>query len=174
VKLHLARTDIPAIEVDLLSGTLFESCWQLPVRILTVSSYFTNGGIFEMTTPKDLRYSEEHEWVKVEGEKVRVGITEFAQHELGDIVFVELPEVGTEITIDQPFGSVESVKTVSELYAPVSGKVVEINEELNDSPESVNESPYEKAWMIVIEATDLSEVEKLLTPEQYDDLIKAE
>jgi glycine cleavage system H protein len=125
-----------------------------------------------MTTPKDLRYSEEHEWVKVEGEKVRVGITEFAQHELGDIVFVELPEVGTEITIDQPFGSVESVKTVSELYAPVSGKVVEINEELNDSPESVNESPYEKAWMIVIEATDLSEVEKLLTPEQYDEMIK--
>jgi glycine cleavage system H protein len=125
-----------------------------------------------MNTPKDLRYSEEHEWVKVEGEKVRVGITHFAQHELGDIVFVELPEVGTEVTIDQPFGSVESVKTVSELYAPVSGTVVEINEELNDSPEFVNESPYEKAWMIVIETTDSSEVDKLLTPEQYDEIIK--
>ncbi len=125
-----------------------------------------------MNAPKDLRYSEEHEWVKVEGEKVRVGITHFAQHELGDIVFVELPEVGTEVTIDQPFGSVESVKTVSELYAPVSGKVVEINEDLNDNPESVNESPYEKAWMIVIETTDSSEVDKLLTPEQYDEIIK--
>jgi glycine cleavage system H protein len=125
-----------------------------------------------MNTPKDLRYSEEHEWVKVEGEKVRVGITHFAQHELGDIVFVELPEIGTEVTIDQPFGSVESVKTVSELYAPVSGKVVEVNEDLNDNPESVNESPYEKAWMVVIETTDSSEMDKLVTPEQYDEIIK--
>ncbi|MBT2679014.1 glycine cleavage system protein GcvH [Mesobacillus sp. AQ2] len=125
-----------------------------------------------MNTPKDLRYSAEHEWVKVEGEKVRVGITDFAQSELGDIVFVELPEVGDEITLDQPFGSVESVKTVSELYAPVSGKVVEINEELNDSPEFVNESPYEKAWMITVELTDSSEVEKLMTPEQYEEMIK--
>ena len=125
-----------------------------------------------MSTPKDLRYSEEHEWVKVEGEKVRVGITDFAQHELGDIVFVELPEVGTEIAANEPFGSVESVKTVSELYAPISGKVVEVNEDLNDSPESVNESPYEKAWMVVIEPTDLSEVDQLLTSEQYDEMIK--
>jgi glycine cleavage system H protein len=125
-----------------------------------------------MSTPKDLRYSEEHEWVKVEGEKVRIGITDFAQHELGDIVFVELPEVGTEVKADEPFGSVESVKTVSELYAPVSGKVVEINEDLNDSPEFVNESPYEKAWMIVIEPTDIGEVDQLLTPEQYDEMIK--
>lgn len=125
-----------------------------------------------MNTPKDLRYSAEHEWVKVEGERVRVGITDFAQSELGDIVFVELPEVGDEITLDQPFGSVESVKTVSELYAPVSGKVVEINEELNDSPEFVNESPYEKAWMITVELTDSSEVEKLMTPEQYEEMIK--
>jgi len=116
-----------------------------------------------MSTPKELRYSEEHEWVKVEGEKVRVGITDFAQHELGDIVFVELPEVGAVVTADEPFGSVESVKTVSELYAPVSGKVVEINEDLSDSPEFVNESPYEKAWMIVIEPSDASEVENLMT-----------
>ncbi|MBM7651999.1 glycine cleavage system protein GcvH [Neobacillus cucumis] len=125
-----------------------------------------------MSTPKDLRYSEEHEWVKVEGEKVRVGITKFAQHELGDIVFVELPEVGAEVTANEPFGSVESVKTVSELYAPVSGKVVEINEELSDSPEFVNESPYEKAWMIVIEPSNLSEVDNLMTSEQYDEMIK--
>ncbi|MEO2073849.1 MAG: glycine cleavage system protein GcvH [Bacillus sp. (in: firmicutes)] len=125
-----------------------------------------------MSTPKELRYSEEHEWVKVEGERVRVGITDFAQHELGDIVFVELPEVGTEVSADEAFGSVESVKTVSELYAPVSGKVVEVNEDLNDSPEFVNESPYEKAWMIVIELSESSEVEKLMTAEQYDEMIK--
>lgn len=124
-----------------------------------------------MNTPKELRYSEEHEWVRVEGDKVRVGITDFAQAELGDIVFVELPEVGTEVTANEPFGSVESVKTVSELYAPVSGKVVEVNEALNDSPEFVNESPYEKAWMIVIEPSDISEVDNLLTAEQYEAMI---
>ncbi|QGQ47901.1 glycine cleavage system protein GcvH [Metabacillus sediminilitoris] len=120
-----------------------------------------------MNTPKELRYSEEHEWVKVEGEKVRIGITDFAQSELGDIVFVELPEVGDEIKADEPFGSVESVKTVSELYAPISGKVVEINEDLDDSPEFVNESPYEKAWMIVIEPANVADVENLMTAEQY-------
>ena len=125
-----------------------------------------------MNTPKELRYSEEHEWVKVEGEKVRVGITDFAQSELGDIVFVELPEVGDEISADEPFGSVESVKTVSELYAPISGKVVEVNEDLNDSPEFVNESPYEKAWMIVVEPSDNSEVDKLMTAEQYEEMTK--
>lgn len=125
-----------------------------------------------MATPKELRYSEEHEWVKTEGEKLRIGITEFAQSELGDIVFVELPEVGDELTANEPFGSVESVKTVSELYAPVSGKVVEVNEELNDSPEFVNESPYEKAWMVVVEPTDASEVEKLMSAEEYEKMIK--
>jgi glycine cleavage system H protein len=125
-----------------------------------------------MSIPKDLRYSEEHEWVKVEGEKVRVGITDFAQHELGDIVFVELPEVGAEVSADEPFGSVESVKTVSELYAPVSGKIVEINEDLSDSPEFVNESPYEKAWMIVIEPSNQSELENLMTAEQYQEMTK--
>ncbi|ATO27646.1 glycine cleavage system protein H [Bacillus atrophaeus] len=123
-----------------------------------------------MSTPKDLRYSEEHEWVKVEGEKVRIGITHFAQSELGDIVFVELPEVGVEIKADEPFGSVESVKTVSELYAPINGKVVEVNEDLDDSPEFVNESPYEKAWMIVVEPSDASEIESLMTSEQYDEM----
>lgn len=125
-----------------------------------------------MSTPKELRYSEEHEWVKLEGEKVRVGITHFAQSELGDIVFVELPEVGDEISADEPFGSVESVKTVSELYAPISGKVVEVNEELSDSPEFVNESPYEKAWMIVVEPSDESEIDNLMTSEKYEEMIK--
>ncbi|WP_147533987.1 glycine cleavage system protein GcvH [Bacillus marasmi] len=125
-----------------------------------------------MSIPKDLRYSQDHEWVKVEGDKVKVGITEFAQSELGDIVFVELPEPGDKVEAGQPFGSVESVKTVSELYAPISGTVVEINEELSDSPEFVNESPYEKAWMIVVNPTDLGEVDKLMTPEQYEEMTK--
>ncbi|RSL30365.1 glycine cleavage system protein GcvH [Salibacterium salarium] len=124
-----------------------------------------------MSVPKDLKYSQEHEWVKVEDGKVRVGITDFAQSELGDIVFAELPEVGDEVKTDDPFGSVESVKTVSELYAPVSGKVVEINEELEDAPEYVNESPYDKAWMIVVEPTDLQEVEKLMSAEEYEEMI---
>ncbi|MBN9655469.1 glycine cleavage system protein GcvH [Halobacillus litoralis] len=124
-----------------------------------------------MSVPKDLRYSEEHEWVKEEGEKVRVGITEFAQSELGDIVFVELPEVGDELEADEPFGSVESVKTVSELYAPLSGKVVEVNEDLEDSPEFVNESPYDKAWMVVVEPSDNSKVNDLMTAEEYEAMI---
>ncbi|MFE8696650.1 glycine cleavage system protein GcvH [Cytobacillus sp. FJAT-53684] len=125
-----------------------------------------------MNTPKELRYSEEHEWVKTEGEQVRIGITDFAQSELGDIVFVELPEVGDSITADEPFGSVESVKTVSELYAPISGKVVAINEDLSDSPEFVNESPYEKAWMIVVEPSDAGEIDKLMSAEQYEEMVK--
>lgn len=125
-----------------------------------------------MSTPKDLRYSEEHEWVKTEDGKVRIGITHFAQSELGDIVFVELPQVGDELVADQPFGSVESVKTVSELYAPISGKVVEINEELEESPEFVNESPYEKAWMVVVEPADTAQVDALLTAEQYEAIIE--
>ncbi|MEL4010949.1 glycine cleavage system protein GcvH [Bacillus velezensis] len=123
-----------------------------------------------MSTPKDMRYSKEHEWVKVEDGKARIGITHFAQAELGDIVFVELPEVGVEIKADEPFGSVESVKTVSELYAPINGTVTEVNEDLDDSPEFVNESPYEKAWMIVVEPADAEEIENLMTSEQYDEM----
>lgn len=124
-----------------------------------------------MNIPKELRYSQEHEWARVEGNTVRIGITDFAQSELGDIVFVELPEVGAQLTVNEPFGSVESVKTVSELYAPISGKVVAVNEELNDNPEYVNESPYDKAWMIIIEPSDLSELDNLLTAEQYEQMI---
>ncbi|WP_368652534.1 glycine cleavage system protein GcvH [Ornithinibacillus sp. 4-3] len=125
-----------------------------------------------MNLPEDLLYSEEHEWVKKEGDKVRIGITDFAQSELGDIVFVELPEVGDEVEADEPFGSVESVKTVSELYAPVSGKVVEINEDLDDSPEYVNESPYESAWMIVVEVSDPAELDELLTADEYASFVQ--
>lgn len=125
-------------------------------------------------TLKGLRYSKEHEWVKVEGDKVRIGISDFAQEELGDIVFVELPEVGDTITADEPFGSVESVKTVSELYAPISGTVVEVNGDLDDNPEYVNESPYEKAWMVVIEPENASEIENLMTAEQYEEMVNEE
>ncbi|NNV06549.1 glycine cleavage system protein GcvH [Geobacillus sp. C56-T2] len=124
-----------------------------------------------MNTPKELRYTKEHEWVRVEGEHVRIGITDYAQSELGDIVFVELPEVGAQLKANEPFGSVESVKTVSELYAPVSGTVVEVNEALNDHPEYVNESPYEKAWMIVVKPSDTREIYQLLTAEQYEAMV---
>jgi|SRR5699024_1120039 len=124
-----------------------------------------------MSIPTDLYYSKEHMWVKKEENQVRVGITEFGQDELGDIVFVELPEVGEELEADEPFGSVESVKTVSELYAPISGKILEVNEELEDNPEFINESPYEKAWIIVIELTDATAVDHLLTNDKYSALI---
>jgi glycine cleavage system H protein len=124
-----------------------------------------------MSIPKELRYSEDHEWIKVEGNKVRIGITAFAQSELGDIVFMELPEVGDEITLGESFGSVESVKTVSELNAPISGKIVEINEELGDEPQFVNESPYEKGWMIVVELSDESQIDNLLSAEKYEAMI---
>jgi glycine cleavage system H protein len=130
-----------------------------------------SGGKY-MNLPKELRYTKEHEWVQtVDGQKVRVGITDFAQSELGDIVFVELPESGTEVKAGKPFGSVESVKTVSELYAPVSGKVVEVNVALQDSPELVNESPYGEGWMIVVEMSDSSELENLLSAEAYEQMV---
>src|SRR5699024_683655 len=118
--------------------------------------------------PADLIYSKEHTWVRQEGVDMRVGMTDFAQSELGDIVFVELPSIGDNITMDEPFGSVESVKTVSELYAPISGTVVEVNDELEGNPSSVNESPYDQAWMVVIEPSDDAELDELLTAEQYE------
>ncbi|MDX8044719.1 glycine cleavage system protein GcvH [Gracilibacillus sp. S3-1-1] len=124
-----------------------------------------------MSLPENYLYSKEHEWLKKEDNTVRIGVTDHAQSELGDIVFIELPEVGDEVKVDEPFGSAESVKTVSELYAPVTGKVVAVNSELEDSPELVNESPYEKAWMIVIEPNDQSDLDHLLSAEDYERLI---
>lgn len=126
-----------------------------------------------METPKELKYSKDHEWVKVEGNQVTIGITAFAQSELGDIVFVELPGEDDDIELDESFGNVESVKTVSELYAPVSGKVVAVNEELEDSPELVNESPYEGAWMIKVELSDESQLDNLMDADAYDEMTNA-
>ncbi|HEY9582466.1 MAG TPA: glycine cleavage system protein GcvH [Savagea sp.] len=127
-----------------------------------------------MTTPTQYVYSKEHVWVKEENGQFRLGITQFAQSELGDIVFVELPEVGETIQTGDPFGSLESVKTVSELYAPISGKVVEVNEELDDSPEYVNESPYEQAWMVIVEPSDRTEVASLMSATDYDKMTSGE
>ncbi|MFB3234384.1 glycine cleavage system protein GcvH [Staphylococcus pseudintermedius] len=124
-----------------------------------------------MAVPSGLKYSKEHEWVKVEGNTAIIGITDFAQSELGDIVFVELPEVEDELIEGETFGSVESVKTVSELYSPVSGKVVAVNENLEDAPEAVNESPYEEAWMVKVELKDESELDALLDAAGYEKMI---
>ncbi|HJE01063.1 MAG TPA: glycine cleavage system protein GcvH [Staphylococcus auricularis] len=124
-----------------------------------------------MSVPSELKYTKEHEWVKVDGNVATIGITEYAQNELGDIVFVELPEEDDEVSEGDSFGSVESVKTVSELYAPINGKVTEINEELEDSPEFVNESPYDKAWMVKVEVEDESEFNNLLSADDYSELI---
>lgn len=121
--------------------------------------------------PSNLKYSKEHEWVRVEGNRAYIGITDFAQSELGDIVFVELPEEGGELTADATFGTVESVKTVSDLFAPISGKIVEINATLNDVPEKVNESPYEDGWMVVVEIADTTQVDNLMTADEYTALI---
>ncbi len=115
-----------------------------------------------------LKYSKEHEWVKLDGQRATVGITDFAQAELGDIVFVELPAVGQQLKANTTFGTVESVKTVSDLFAPLSGKVVEVNERLQDSPELVNSSPYEDGWMVVLEVEDTAGMNELLDAQAYE------
>ena len=119
--------------------------------------------------PTDRRYTTEHEWIKAEGEHFVVGITAFAQDQLGDIVYVELPKVGDHVEAGKQFGVIESVKTASDLYAPVSGEVVEVNSELVDQPQSVNLDPYEAGWMIKIRSQDTTAVGKLLTAEQYSE-----
>jgi glycine cleavage system H protein len=122
--------------------------------------------------PTDLKYTREHEWARVEGNRARVGITHFAQAELGDVVFVELPKVGTKVTQMQPFGVVESVKAVSDLFAPLSGEIVEVNAELSQKPELVNQEPYGKGWMIVIALSNTKELDGLLTAGQYEEFLK--
>ena len=120
-----------------------------------------------MDTPAELRYSSDHEWIRVEGDRVRVGITDYAQDALGDVVYVELPAVGDEVKKGESFGVVESTKAVSELFAPISGTVVEVNDPLVEAPETVNEDPYEEGWMIAIEPSDPKELAELLDVKAY-------
>jgi glycine cleavage system H protein len=124
-----------------------------------------------MNIPTDLKYTREHEWAKKEGANVRIGITDFAQEQLGDVVFVELPKVGAKVTAHQSFGVVESVKAVSDLFAPVSGEVVEINAELPKAPELVNRDPYGQGWMIVVKPANAGDWDQLLGAPQYEEHI---
>jgi glycine cleavage system H protein len=125
-----------------------------------------------MEFPEGLKYSKEHEWVLVEGNTATIGITEFAQEELGDIVYVELPEVGEKIVKDDPFGAVESVKAVSDIYAPVSGSVLEINDVLPDNPETINDDPYGDGWMIRVELSDTDDLTDLMDAEEYAEYVQ--
>ncbi|MDH5541332.1 MAG: glycine cleavage system protein GcvH [Nitrospinota bacterium] len=126
-----------------------------------------------MEYPDNLKYTKEHEWVIESEGMVIVGITDYAQDALGDVVFVELPEVGSEVKAGEPFGVVESVKSVSDLYAPITGKVVEINNGLEDEPELVNNSPFDEGWMIKIEVYDESELDDLLSSSDYEEYVKS-
>lgn len=123
--------------------------------------------------PADLKYTKEHEWVKIQGDTALVGITDHAQHELGDVVFVEMPPISKEVKQGKEFGVVESVKTVSNLYSPLSGKVKEINNLLESKPENINSDPYGNGWIIKIEGIDGAELDNLLAAEQYKELIEA-
>ena len=121
-----------------------------------------------MEFPAGLRYTREHEWIRVEGNQAYVGITDYAQQELGDVVYVELPEAGGAVRYMEPFGVVESVKAVSDLFSPVTGAVTQVNEELFNRPELVNSDPYGQGWMLVVEMRDLSQLDSLMTVEQYE------
>lgn len=125
-----------------------------------------------MDYPEELRYTKEHEWVSVEdGDRVRVGITDFAQDALGDVVYVDIPEEGTEVTSGQAFGEVESTKSVSDIYSPVTGTIVERNDELDKSPELINSDPYGQGWLVVIELADADELDQLMDAAAYGDLV---
>jgi len=122
-----------------------------------------------MTTPSDLKYSRDHEWVRLEGNRAFIGITDFAQHQLGDIVFVELPAIGRDVAVGDSFAVIESVKAAADIFAPLSGTVVEVNGALEESPESVNQDPY-TSWIIVLELSEPEQMTKLLTADQYEKL----
>lgn len=127
-----------------------------------------------MASPQDLKYTKEHEWVRMDGDVATIGITDYAQDALGDIVLLDLPATGTSVSYADKFGEIESVKAVSELFAPVTGEVVDTNSALEDSPELVNDSPYDEGWMLRVQLSDLSQVEKLLDADQYDEYLATE
>jgi glycine cleavage system H protein len=127
-----------------------------------------------MPNPADLRYSKEHEWVRVEGDVGTMGITDYAQDQLGDVVYLDLPKVGTQVRQSAKLGEVESVKAVSDLFSPVSGEVVELNQEAVDAPELVNRDPYGAGWLIKVRLSDPAEIEGLLSLEKYEELLAAE
>lgn len=124
-----------------------------------------------MNFPEELKYTKEHEWVRVEGDVATVGVTDFAQSELGDIVFVEIETEGENLSQNDVFGTVEAVKTVSDLYMPISGEILEVNEGLQSEPESVNNDPYNSGWMVKMKITNASELENLMSAEDYKNLI---
>ena len=124
--------------------------------------------------PEGLRYSKDHEWIQVEGDLGRIGITDYAQNQLGDVVFLELPEVGKTLTAGEQFGTVESVKAVSELFSPVAGEVVEVNGDLTSKPELANEDPHGAAWMIVVRLSDPASVESLMDAKGYQSFVESE
>ncbi len=126
-----------------------------------------------MNIPADLKYTEDHEWVRVEGDTATVGVTDFAQGELGDVVFVEIETEGEELDKGETFGTVEAVKTVSDLFMPVGGEVSEVNEELADEPELVNKDPYGKGWMVKIKVADPSELDDLMSADDYEKMVNA-
>jgi glycine cleavage system H protein len=121
--------------------------------------------------PDDLKYTREHEWARADGDRVTVGITDYAQEALGDIVYVDVPRVGTAVTGGEPFGEVESTKSVSDLYSPVSGTIVERNDELDKSPELINSDPYGQGWLVVVEATDAGELDQLMDADAYAEMV---
>ncbi|MDT8420635.1 MAG: glycine cleavage system protein GcvH [Desulfuromonadales bacterium] len=125
-----------------------------------------------MEFPEELKYTEEHEWVSLDGDVATIGVTDFAQDQLGDVVFVELPEVGEQLQSGKPFGVVESVKAVSDVYAPVSGEVIEINDALPDDPELINNSPYEEGWMLKIRLSAPAELDELMSVDAYQEFIE--
>tara|TARA_R110001583_G_scaffold179638_2_gene336511 strand:+ start:12485 stop:12865 length:381 start_codon:yes stop_codon:yes gene_type:complete len=126
-----------------------------------------------MNIPAELKYTKDHEWLKIEGNTATVGITQFAQSELGDIVYVDVDTVDDTIEKDEVFGSVEAVKTVSDLFMPITGEIIAFNEALEDEPEKVNSDPYGEGWMIKISISDLSQIDELLSPEDYKELVGA-
>lgn len=126
-----------------------------------------------MDIPKNFKYNSEHLWVKVNGDKALIGVTDFAQDQLGDIIYVDIPEPGYELEQNESFGTIESAKSVSELYAPISGQVIRINESLKDEPELINEEPYDAGWILEVKLSNENEIGELLSKEQYEELLNS-